>query len=74
MQKPTRGSASLKTSAEVLVVRGPRAVEFGSRPVRAVPAPHASRTPPGARAASCLCLWDFSAFDRLFSFFFLIAP
>ena len=33
---------------------GPRAVGFGSRPVRAVPDPHASRASPG-RAASCRC-------------------
>ena len=55
------------------MVRGPRAVEFGSRPVRAVPDPHASRAPPG-RLPSCRCFWDFSILDLLFDFFFLMPP
>ena len=50
------GRESGRSTGE-LVVRGPRAVEYlAHAPRRAEPDPRASRTPPGARAASCRCL------------------
>ena len=48
------GRESGRSTGE-LVVRGPRAIGFGSRPVRAVPDPHASRAQPGRAATFRSC-------------------
>ena len=73
MQKPTRGSASLETLAEVLGVRRPARswVRFTSREGSTGPSCNADPRR-ACCAASCRCLKFFAPLDRLF--FFLMPP